>query len=30
VVHGRVDAAASNDKAPELYLQDKALIERLA
>jgi phosphonate transport system substrate-binding protein len=30
VVHGRVDAAASFDKAPELYLQDKALIERLA
>ena len=30
VVHGRVDAAASFDKAPELYLKDKALIERLA
>ena len=30
VVHGRVDAAASFDKAPELYLKDKALIDRLA
>jgi len=30
VVHGRVDAAASFDKAPELYLKDKALIERFA
>ena len=30
VVHGRVDAAASFDKAPELYLKDKALVERLA
>ena len=29
VVHGRVDAAASFDKAPELYLKDKALIDRL-
>ena len=30
VVHGRVDAAASFDKAPELYLKDKALVDRLA
>jgi phosphonate transport system substrate-binding protein len=30
VVHGRVDAAASFDKAPELYLKDRALVERLA
>ena len=30
VVHGRVDAAASFDKAPELYLKDKAQIDRLA
>jgi phosphonate transport system substrate-binding protein len=30
VVHGRVEAAASFDKAPELYLKDKALVERLA
>jgi len=30
VVHGRVDAAASFDKAPELYLKDPALVARLA
>ena len=29
VVHGRVDAAAAFDKAPELHLKDKALIDRL-
>lgn len=30
VVHGRVDATASFDKAPELHLKDPALIGRLA
>lgn len=30
VVHGRVDAAASFDKAPEIHLKDPALIGRLA
>ena len=30
VVHGRVDAAASFDKAPELHLKDPALIGQLA
>lgn len=30
VLHGRVDAAASFDKSPELYLQDPALVARLA
>ena len=29
VLHGRVDAAASFDKAPELYLKDPALIAQL-
>lgn len=29
VLHGRVDAAASFDKAPEIHLKDKALIDRL-
>ena len=29
VVHGRVDAAASFDKAPEVHLKDKAQIDRL-
>src|SRR5262245_17750093 len=29
LVHGRVDAAATFDKAPELYLRDKALIGQL-
>src|SRR5207247_1755230 len=29
VVHGRVDAAASFDKAPEIHLKDPALIDRL-
>jgi phosphonate transport system substrate-binding protein len=29
VVHGRVDAAASFDKAPDLHLKDPALIARL-
>src|SRR5207247_1707104 len=28
VVHGRVDAAASFDKAPEIHLKDPALIDR--
>src|SRR5262249_6764800 len=30
LVHGRVDAAASFDKAPELYLKDKAAIAELS
>jgi len=30
VLHGRVDAAASFDKAPELHLKDKALIAQLS
>jgi len=29
LVHGRVDAAASFDKAPELYLKDKAAVAEL-
>jgi phosphonate transport system substrate-binding protein len=29
VLHGRVDAAASFDKAPELYLKDPALVAQL-
>ena len=29
VLHGRVDAAASFDKSPELYLKDPALVARL-
>ena len=29
LVHGRVDAAASFDKAPEMYLKDAALVARL-
>jgi phosphonate transport system substrate-binding protein len=30
VLHGRVDAAASFDKAPEVHLKDKALIAQLS
>ncbi|HXJ85096.1 MAG TPA: phosphate/phosphite/phosphonate ABC transporter substrate-binding protein [Candidatus Methylomirabilis sp.] len=30
VLHGRVDAAASFDKAPEAYLKDPALVARLS
>ena len=30
VLHGRVDAAASFDKAPEVHLKDPALVARLA
>ncbi len=30
VLHGRVDAAASFDKAPEVHLKDPALVARLS